>query len=227
MVHVLAALAQPVHFPLHDWYNYWTESLVHLSLLRVQFWKHKTLRPHLPSLHTVSQLVHKSEARYWPLLSPSMPSKGFCRHGSPPVQTCSTQAPVRKASDHIAWNTLSCHPEFHYSKIALKRCLIKVFLYDHAIYTIKKSPFLHGLPCGSNNKESACNTGDPVSVPGWEDPLKKGIFTRRRGKLKKRWTPSVHVTGNPPTSEAWYKGVQSTLPLRAKWMAKAMCTGSA
>ena len=24
-----------------------------------------------------------------------------------------------------------------------------------------------GLPCSSNGKESACNAGDPVSIPGW------------------------------------------------------------
>ena len=27
---------------------------------------------------------------------------------------------------------------------------------------------LVGLPCSSDGKESACNTGDPGSIPGWE-----------------------------------------------------------
>ena len=30
------------------------------------------------------------------------------------------------------------------------------------------------------DKESACNAGDPGSVPGWEDPLKKGMATHSR-----------------------------------------------
>ena len=37
--------------------------------------------------------------------------------------------------------------------------------------------FIIGLPSGSDGKESACNTGDPGSIPGWEDPLGKGIAT--------------------------------------------------
>ena len=28
-----------------------------------------------------------------------------------------------------------------------------------------------GFPCGSAGKESACNSGDLGSIPGWEDPL--------------------------------------------------------
>ena len=30
---------------------------------------------------------------------------------------------------------------------------------------------------GSDGKESACNSGDPGSIPGWEDPLEKGMAT--------------------------------------------------
>ena len=51
--------------------------------------------------------------------------------------------------------------------------------------------FLHAVPClqnilwkslkvflgGSHCKESACNTGDPGSIPGQEDPLEKGMAT--------------------------------------------------
>ena len=33
------------------------------------------------------------------------------------------------------------------------------------------------FPSGSGGKESACNAGDPVSVPGWEDPLGKKMAT--------------------------------------------------
>ena len=34
--------------------------------------------------------------------------------------------------------------------------------------------FLHGSDC----KESAFNAGDPGSIPGWEDPLEKGMATQ-------------------------------------------------
>ena len=31
-----------------------------------------------------------------------------------------------------------------------------------------------GFPGGSNGKESACNAGDPVSIPGWGISLGEG-----------------------------------------------------
>ena len=31
------------------------------------------------------------------------------------------------------------------------------------------------FPCGSAGKESACNARDLGSIPGWEDPLEKGM----------------------------------------------------
>ena len=31
---------------------------------------------------------------------------------------------------------------------------------------------------GSDGKESACNVGDPGSIPGWEDPLENGMATQ-------------------------------------------------
>ena len=34
-----------------------------------------------------------------------------------------------------------------------------------------------GFPGGSGGKESACNTGDLGSIPGWEDPLEKEMAT--------------------------------------------------
>ena len=33
------------------------------------------------------------------------------------------------------------------------------------------------FPGGSDTKESACNAGDPGSIPDSEDPLEKGIIT--------------------------------------------------
>ena len=34
-----------------------------------------------------------------------------------------------------------------------------------------------GFSGGSGDKASACNAGDPGSIPGWEDPLEKGMAT--------------------------------------------------
>ena len=34
-----------------------------------------------------------------------------------------------------------------------------------------------GFPDGSENKESACNAGDPGLIPGQEDPLENGMAT--------------------------------------------------
>ena len=34
-----------------------------------------------------------------------------------------------------------------------------------------------GFPESSVGKESTCNAGDPSSIPGWEDPLEKGMTT--------------------------------------------------
>ena len=34
-----------------------------------------------------------------------------------------------------------------------------------------------GFPSGSDGKESACNAGDLGLIPGWEDPLEKGMAT--------------------------------------------------
>ena len=36
------------------------------------------------------------------------------------------------------------------------------------------TPFM-GFPSGSDSKESACNVGDPGSVPGLRDPLEKEV----------------------------------------------------
>ena len=37
-----------------------------------------------------------------------------------------------------------------------------------------------GFPGGSDDKKSACNTGDPSSSLGWEDLLEKGMATHYR-----------------------------------------------
>ena len=34
-----------------------------------------------------------------------------------------------------------------------------------------------GFPSSSDSKLSACNMGDPGSIPGWEDPLEKEMAT--------------------------------------------------
>ena len=36
---------------------------------------------------------------------------------------------------------------------------------------------LEGFPGGSDSKESACNAGDPGSIPGQEDPWEKKMAT--------------------------------------------------
>ena len=33
------------------------------------------------------------------------------------------------------------------------------------------------FPGSSDGKESDCSAGDPGSIPGWEDPLEKGMTT--------------------------------------------------
>ena len=56
-------------------------------------------------------------------------------------------------------------------KNAIARIYIsKAFLYV-PLYVLK------GCPCGSDSKESACNEGDPDSMPGSRRPLEKGMAT--------------------------------------------------
>ena len=42
--------------------------------------------------------------------------------------------------------------------------------------TLIPPSLIEGFPGGSDGKESACNAGDPGSIPG-EDPLEKGMAT--------------------------------------------------
>ena len=41
-------------------------------------------------------------------------------------------------------------------------------------YPIKLSKAKIGLPCSSNGRESACNTGDPGSIPGLGGSSREG-----------------------------------------------------
>ena len=45
--------------------------------------------------------------------------------------------------------------------------------------TVLKEAYLEtgGFLSSSDSKESACNVRDPGSIPGWEDPLEKGMAT--------------------------------------------------
>ena len=47
-------------------------------------------------------------------------------------------------------------------------CMYIYVYYMHIIYT-------WGFPGSSDSKEFTCNTGDPASLLGWEDPLEKGM----------------------------------------------------
>ena len=40
-----------------------------------------------------------------------------------------------------------------------------------------KLKYIMVFPCSSVGKESACNTGDMGSIPGWKDPLEEGMAT--------------------------------------------------
>jgi len=47
--------------------------------------------------------------------------------------------------------------------------IMKMTILSKAIYRFNAG--------GSDSKQSACNTGVPGSILGWEDPLKKGMAT--------------------------------------------------
>ena len=46
-----------------------------------------------------------------------------------------------------------------------------------ATYFLKNGYPKCGLPSGSDDKEYACNAEVSVWIPGWEDPLEKGMAT--------------------------------------------------
>ena len=48
------------------------------------------------------------------------------------------------------------------------------------------------FPGSSDGKESDCSAGDPGSIPGWEDPLEKGMTTHSSilaGRIPWIWEP--------------------------------------
>ena len=55
-----------------------------------------------------------------------------------------------------------------------------------------------GFPGGSDSKESACNAGDPGSIPGWGRPLGEGnghpfqYFCLENSMDRGAWWATVH-----------------------------------
>ena len=45
-----------------------------------------------------------------------------------------------------------------------------------------------GFPSGSEGNESACNAGDLDLIPGWEDPLEKGMAAHSSIAWRFLWT---------------------------------------
>ena len=58
--------------------------------------------------------------------------------------------------------------------------------------------YLFGFPCGSAGKESACNAGDPGSIPGLERSAGEGIGY----PLQYSWASLVaQLVKNPPAMQ--------------------------
>ena len=51
-------------------------------------------------------------------------------------------------------------------------CVGLMMMININIYTLTR-----GFPGGSDGKASACNAGEPGSIPGWEDPLEEEMAT--------------------------------------------------
>ena len=66
------------------------------------------------------------------------------------------------------------------------------------------SPVSLGFPGGSDGKESTCSVGDLSLIPGWEDPLEKGVATHTL----------VFLPGESPWTEG-PGGLQSMMLQRA------------
>ena len=61
---------------------------------------------------------------------------------------------------------------------------------------VKLSTFL-GFPCGSADKESACNVGDLGLIPGREDPLEEGMATHSSiSAWRLLWTEELQFMGS-------------------------------
>ena len=63
-----------------------------------------------------------------------------------------------------------CPPFWTSFSFRSPQCIKQSSLYCRAC-----SHFLGGFPGGLDGKETACNAEDPGSVPGWENPLEKGM----------------------------------------------------
>ena len=68
-----------------------------------------------------------------------------------------------------------------------------------------------GFPCGSAGKETACNAGDPGSIPGWGRSAGEGIGY----PLQYSWASLVAQTVKnlPAMRETWV----GKIPWREKW----------
>ena len=67
-----------------------------------------------------------------------------------------------------------------------------------------------GFPSASVSKEFACNMGDLGSIPGWEDPLEKGMATHssilawRIPMDRGAWRAAVHGVAKRPSDYTQY-----------------------
>ena len=59
----------------------------------------------------------------------------------------------------------------------LSSCVFHAVSRHFGLNSTDDLPSVSCLPSGSNGKESACNAGDPGSVPSQEDPLEEGMAT--------------------------------------------------
>ena len=58
------------------------------------------------------------------------------------------------------------------------------------------APTISGFPCGSDDKKSAFNGGDPGLIPEQEDPLEKGMATHSSILAWRiQWTKEPQSTG--------------------------------
>ena len=73
-----------------------------------------------------------------------------------------------------------------------------------------------GFPSGSDDKESACNAGDPGSVPGWDDPLEG-----ESGGSVPEWTETSLDNFLPLKHLLCWSGDHPALPLPMKRLTQA------
>ena len=71
-------------------------------------------------------------------------------------------------------------------------------LCDNWNLKLKQAKLLEGFPGSSAGTESACNAGDPGSIPGWERFTEEGI----RYPLQYSWASLVvQLVKNPPAMQ--------------------------